>query len=69
VCSSDLSATLTWTSVTNRSYYVERATDLAGAAGFSLLQTDIQGLPDRTSFTDTNLTDAARHYYRIGARR
>jgi hypothetical protein len=57
---------LRWTSVSNRSYYIERATNLVGTAVFSLLQANIQGLSGTTGFTDTNLVGAGLGYYRIG---
>ncbi len=57
---------LSWTSVSNRSYYIERATNLVGTPVFSLLQANIQGLVGTTSFTDTNLPGAGQSYYRIG---
>jgi parallel beta-helix repeat protein len=58
--------TLTWASVTNRSYYVERATNLATLPGFSLLETDISGQPSTTSFTDTNSPEIGPALYRVG---
>ncbi|HOX57082.1 MAG TPA: choice-of-anchor Q domain-containing protein [Candidatus Paceibacterota bacterium] len=59
-------ATLTWLSVTDRIYYVERATDLASAPAFSLLRSNIPGLPGTTSFTDTNPPTAPVFFYRVG---
>jgi hypothetical protein len=59
------SVTLTWLSVTNRAYYVERATNLVPPA-FSLLQTNIPGLPGTTRFTDTGLPVSSPAFYRIG---
>ena len=56
--------TLSWSSVTNRSYFVQRATDLNVPAPFSLLQGNITGLAGSTSFMDTNAPSAA--YYRVG---
>jgi hypothetical protein len=55
----------TWSSVTNRTYFVERATNLVPAA-FSLLRTNIPGLPDTTSFTDTSPPLSGPAYYRVG---
>jgi hypothetical protein len=57
---------LVWTSVTNRTYSVERAADPVSLPAFSLLQTNIPGLPDTTSFTDTNPPPAGSAYYRVG---
>jgi hypothetical protein len=59
------SATLTWTSVTNRAYFVERATNAAQSA-FTPLQTNIPGSPDTTSFTDTSPPLSSPAYYRVG---
>jgi hypothetical protein len=60
------SVTLTWSSVTNRAYFVESATNLVPPPAFSPLQTNIPGLPDTTSFTDTNPPASAAAFYRIG---
>ena len=58
--------TLTWKSVTNRAYFVERATNLMPPPAFSLLETNIPGLPDTTSFTDTNSPVSGPAFYRVG---
>jgi len=60
------SVTLTWSSVTNRAYFVERATNLVPAPAFALLQTNILGLPDTTSFIDTNPPASGPAFYRVG---
>ena len=60
------SVTLTWSSVSNRTYFVQRATNLAPAPSFSLLQTNITGLSGTTSFTDTNPPASAPAFYRVG---
>jgi hypothetical protein len=60
--------TLAWASVTNRTYYVERATNLAPPPAFFRLQTNIPGLPDTTTFTDTAPPLAGPALYRIGVR-
>ena len=57
---------LTWSSVTNRVYFVERATNVASPPGFSLLQSNIPGLLDTTSIFDTNLPPSGSAYYRVG---
>jgi len=59
--------TLTWASVTNRTYYVERSADLSGQAAFSLVGTNIAGLAGSTSYADTNAPVAVPAYYRVGA--
>jgi len=58
--------TLTWLSVTNRTYSVERATNLASSPAFSLLEANIPGLPGTTSFTDTDPPASGPAFYRIG---
>ena len=58
--------TVTWSSVTNRTYFVERATKRVHQPAFSLLETNIPGLPDTTSFTDTNPPASGPAYYRVG---
>jgi hypothetical protein len=60
------SATLTWLSVTNRSYFVERATNLSPPAAFSLLATNIAGLFDTTSFIDKDPPTSSSVFYRVG---
>ncbi len=46
--------TFTWTSVTNRTYTLTQATNLGGAPAFSVLSSNLAGLPSTTSWTDTN---------------
>jgi hypothetical protein len=58
--------TLAWTSVTNHSYIVERATDLGAVKPFSALQDNVPGQAGTTSFTDTNVP--AKAYYRVGVK-
>jgi hypothetical protein len=58
--------TLTWPSVTNRAYFVQRATNLMPPPVFSLLQTNIPGLPGTTSFTDTTPPPSDPAFYRVG---
>jgi hypothetical protein len=57
--------TLTWSSVANRTYALERATNLGAAPAFSVLQSNLAGLPDTTSFTDTNDSGPAPRFYRV----
>jgi hypothetical protein len=58
--------TLAWSSVSNRSYYVERATNLAALPAFLPLQSNIPGLPGTTTFTDTNPPPSGPAFYRVG---
>jgi hypothetical protein len=57
---------LTWSSVANRNYFVQRATNLMPPPAFSLLQSNIPGLPDTTSFTNITATNAGPFLYRVG---
>jgi parallel beta-helix repeat protein len=61
-----VSVTLTWSSFTNRTYSVERATNLLPPAAFSLLQSNLPGLSEATSFTDTNPPPSVPAFYRVG---
>jgi hypothetical protein len=60
------SATVTWSSVTDRYYFVQRATNLAQPLVFSLLQSNLVGLPGTTTFTDTSAPPNGPAFYRIG---
>ena len=59
------SVTLTWSSVTNRAYALERATNMGAAPAFSLLRSNLPGQPGTTSFTDTNPVNGAPRFYRL----
>ena len=56
---------ITWSSVTNRTYYVQRSGDLS-QADFSSTQSNIVGQAGTTSFTDTTATNGDLLFYRIG---
>jgi hypothetical protein len=57
--------TVTWSSVTDRTYTLERATNLGAAPAFSVVQSKLTGLPGTTSFTDTNVLGSAPRFYRV----
>jgi len=57
--------TLTWTSVTNRTYTLEQATNLGGAPAFSVLRSNLAGLPGTTSWTDTNAPVSSPRFYQL----
>ncbi len=57
--------TVSWSSVTGRSYSLERATEMGAAPDFSLLRSNIAGLAGATSFTDTNAVGATPRFYRV----
>jgi len=58
--------TVSWQSVTNRTYFLERSANLGSPLPFSLIQGDISGQPGETSFIDTNGTAAGAIFYRVG---
>jgi hypothetical protein len=57
-------ATITWSSVFNHTYSVQRATDLGAVNPFTVLRSNIAGVNGTLSFTDTNAPVPA--YYRVG---
>ncbi len=58
--------TLTWTSVTNRSYVVECNTNLSATPLFFPLATNLPGQPGTTTFNDTNAVGPIPRLYRVG---
>ena len=58
--------TVRWQSVGNRTYFLERATDLRAQPPFSMLASNIVGQATVTSFTDTNATGPGPFFYRVG---
>lgn len=57
--------TVTWQSVTNRTYSVERATDLSVPAGFLPIASGVAGQLGTTTFTDPGASSPDAAYYRI----
>ena len=58
--------TLTWQSVSGKTYFLQRSTNLTLQPAFSSLQSNLVGLPNTTSFTDTNAKGAGPYFYRVG---
>jgi len=59
--------TVTWSSVTNRSYALEAAVDLGDPTSFSVIQSNIVGSAVTSSVTDTNATSSVARFYRVRA--
>jgi|ERR1017187_3728311 parallel beta-helix repeat protein len=57
---------VTWQSVTGRTYFLLRGTNLAMQPVFSSIKTNLTGLAGATSFTDTTATNGDSFFYRVG---
>jgi hypothetical protein len=58
--------TVTWQSVAGVSYFLEHSTGLEATSCFTLLATNVTGLPATTTYTDTNAAKLAPLFYRVG---
>ena len=57
---------VTWQSVSNRNYFVQRSTNLVIDPAFSMIKSAISGQPGTTSFSDTKAIGRGSYYYRVG---
>jgi hypothetical protein len=58
--------TVSWQSASNRTYFLERATNLGAAPPFFLLTSNLVGQAATTSYTDTNAVGPGPFFYRVG---
>jgi hypothetical protein len=56
---------LRWNSLSERTYRVERSTNLIGNPAFSVLQSGIPGAANATDFVDATATNLVRAFYRV----
>jgi hypothetical protein len=68
VTNTSAGVTLSWQSVSNRTYFIERATNLAMPAPFQLLQSNLAGHDGSTAFIDASPAGRGAYLYRVGVR-
>jgi hypothetical protein len=57
---------VSWQSVSNRTYFLERSTELAAQPAFTTVQSNLAGVSGITSCLDTNAVGDGPFFYRIG---
>jgi hypothetical protein len=57
---------LNWESVSNRTYFLQGATNLAMQPAFTTIQSNLVGQTGTTSYQDTSATNLGPYFYRVG---
>ena len=57
---------VTWQSVTNWTYYLQRSTNLASQPAFVTIQSNIFAMTGITTYNDTTATNSSLYFYRVG---
>jgi hypothetical protein len=58
--------TVSWPSVTNRTYFLQRSSDLGAQPPFLTIQSNIAGRKGAKTYTDTNAAGNGPWFYRVG---
>jgi len=57
---------ISWQSVPNRTYFLQCSTNLTLPSSFITIQSNISGLPNITSYSDSNAVNGSGSFYRVG---